>query len=58
MLRGALGVIMKNTLPVEKEATTEGCKEQREDWVWVRLRSSGSPPTFLTPERSVEERRL
>lgn len=35
MLRGALEVIMKNTLPVENEATKEGCKEQREDWVWV-----------------------
>lgn len=33
VLRGALEVIMKNTLPVENEASKEGCKKQREDWV-------------------------
>ena len=43
---------MKNTLPVENEAIKVGCKQQREDWVW--LPSWGNPPTSLTPESSAE----
>lgn len=52
VLRGVLEVIMKNTLPLENEAIKEGCKQQREEWVW--LHSWGNPPTSLTPERSAE----